>query len=89
MRLRTVAVWIVPVLVCGMVAIGAGELVNMMTAGTHDIVRIVIGGLTAGLVYAGIGGAFLYGLPHYRPMLVMLHDAIDAIVGRLRPRAGA
>ena len=89
MRLRTVAVWIIPVLVCGMIAIGAGELVNMMTAGTHDIVRIVVGGLTAGLVYAGIGGAFLYGLPHYRPMLVMLHDAIGAIVGWLRPRAGA
>ncbi len=82
-RYRTIARWIVPVLMSAMLAIGAGELINLTTAGTHDVVRIAVGGLTVGLVYAVLGGACLYGLSHYRPMQIMLHDVAAPLFRRL------
>lgn len=78
----TLSRWMVPVLVVGMLAMGAGELVNMTTAGAHDIMRIVIGGGVVGLVYGALGAACLYRLPHYRPMQAMLHELLGPITRR-------
>ena len=88
-RYRTIARWIVPVLMTAMLAIGAGELVNLTTAGSHDVVRIAIGGLTVGLAYAALGSACLYGLPHYRPMRIMLHEVVAPLLRRLGLGSGA
>jgi polysaccharide transporter, PST family len=78
----TLSRWIVPVLVVAALAIGAGEAVNSFTRNANDFVRVIIGALTAGSVYALLGGACLYGLSHYRPLREMLHEFIAPISRR-------
>lgn len=87
--MTTLARWMIPVLIAATLAIGAGELVNMSTAGAHDVVRIIIGALTVGVVYAALGGACLYGLSHYRPMQTMLHDVVGPVFRRFGLGSGA
>jgi polysaccharide transporter, PST family len=78
----TLSRWIVPVLLAAALAIGAGEVVNRVTRETNDFVRVIIGALTAGSLYALLGGACLYGLSHYRPLREMLHEFIAPISRR-------
>lgn len=80
--LRTLSRWIAPVLTVAALAIGAGEAVNRTTTALPDIARLTIGGMTAGTVYALLGGACLYGLPHYRSLREMLHEYADPIIRR-------
>ena len=82
MTFGTLARWMAPVLIIAAIAIGAGEAVNMTTRALPDFLRLVVGALTAGTVYAVLGGACLYGLSHYRPLQTMLHDFIGLTVRR-------
>ena len=84
----TVSKWIVPVLCAAALAIGAGEAINLVTRDAHDFVRIVVGTLTVGSVYALLGAACLYGLPQYRPLQEMLHSVIGQTVNRFRFGSG-
>ncbi len=78
----TLSRWIVPVLVVAALAIGAGEFVNRFANESNDFVRVIFGALTAGSVYALLGGACLYGLSHYRPLVAMLHAFVGPAVRR-------
>lgn len=83
MTFATLSRWIVPVLVVAALAIGSGEVVNRYTHTMPDLVRIIIGTLTAGGAYALLGGACLYWLSHYRSLREMLHQFLDPAVRRM------
>lgn len=82
MSFATLMRWMVPVLVVAALAIGAGEVINGFTRSANDFVRIIIGALTAGGVYALLGGACLYGFSHYRSLREMLHETLAPVVRR-------
>ncbi len=80
--MATLARWMMPVLAAAMLAIGAGELVNNVTADAGNFARIIIGSAAVGMAYLALGAAGLYGLAHYRPMQTMLHDVARPLLGR-------
>jgi polysaccharide transporter, PST family len=87
--MSTLSRWMMPVLLVAMLAIGCGELVNLATVGSHEIVRIVIGGGVVGTVYVALGAACLYRLSHYRPMQAMLHELLAPLTRRFGGKSGA
>lgn len=82
MSYRTLARWIVPVLVSAALAIGAGEAANKATTALSDITRLIVGVLAAGSAYALLGFCCLYGLSHYEALRDVLHEFVGPTVRR-------